>query len=200
MARRCMGCATVGGSKGETVAVLGASGGAGLAAVEIAKLMGAKVIAAASNADKLAVCRDHGADELLNYAETDVKEGLRALTDGAGVDVIYDCVGGPCAEPALRAIAWLGRYLVVGFAAGEIPKFPINLMLLKSCDVVGVFWGQEAARNPGQHRENMEQVLRWVSEGKLKPHVHATYPLEETGTAIRLLDQRVVKGKVIVTI
>ena len=186
--------------EGETVAVLGASGGAGLAAVEIAKLMGAKVIAAASNADKLAVCRDHGADELLNYAETDVKEGLREMTDGAGVDVIYDCVGGPYAEPALRAIAWLGRYLVVGFAAGEIPKFPINLMLLKSCDVVGVFWGQEAARNPGQHRENMEQVLRWASEGKRKPHVHATYPLEETGTAIRLLDQRVVKGKVIVTI
>lgn len=185
---------------GETVAVLGASGGAGLAAVEIAKLMGAKVIAAASSADKLQVCREHGADELLNYSETDVKEALRALTDGAGVDVIYDCVGGPYAEPALRAIAWLGRYLVVGFAAGDIPKFPINLMLLKSCDVVGVFWGQEAARNPGQHRENMEQVLAWVADGQLKPHVHATYPLEETGTAIRLLDQRIVKGKVIITV
>ena len=186
--------------EGETVAVLGASGGAGLAAVEISKLMGARVIAAASSADKLDVCREHGADELLNYTDTDVKEGLRSLTDGAGADVIYDCVGGPYAEPALRAIAWLGRYLVVGFAAGEIPKFPINLMLLKSCDVVGVFWGREATRNPGQHRENMEQVLRWVAAGKLKPHVHATYPLEETGTAIRLLDQRVVKGKVIVTV
>ncbi|MEM6495184.1 MAG: NADPH:quinone oxidoreductase family protein [Pseudomonadota bacterium] len=185
---------------GETVAVLGASGGAGLAAVEIAKLMGARVIAAASSADKLDVCREHGADDALNYSETNVKEGLRALTDGRGADVIYDCVGGPYAEPALRAIAWMGRYLVIGFAAGDIPKFPINLMLLKSCDVVGVFWGQEVVRNPGQHRENMEQVLRWVSEGKLKPHVHATYPLEETGTAIRLLDQRIVKGKVIVTV
>ena len=185
---------------GETVAVLGASGGAGLAAVEIAKLMGARVIAAASSSEKLDVCRDHGADELLNYSETDVKEGLRELTDGRGVDVIYDCVGGPYAEPALRAIAWMGRYLVIGFAAGDIPKFPINLMLLKSCDVVGVFWGQQVARDPGQHRENMKQVLDWVAEGKLKPHVHATYPLEETGTAIRLLDQRIVKGKVIVTV
>ena len=185
---------------GETVAVLGASGGAGLAAVEIAKLMGARVIAAASSPEKLGVCRDHGADDLLNYSETDVKEGLRALTDGRGADVIYDCVGGPYAEPALRAIAWMGRYLVIGFAAGDIPKFPINLMLLKSCDVVGVFWGQQVARDPGQHRENMEQVLDWVAEGKLKPHVYATYPLEETGTAIRLLDQRIVKGKVIVTV
>lgn len=185
---------------GETVAVLGASGGAGLAAVEIAKLMGARVIAAASSAEKLDVCKDHGADDLLNYSETDVKEGLRALTDGRGVDVIYDCVGGPYAEPALRAIAWMGRYLVIGFAAGDIPKFPINLMLLKSCDVVGVFWGQQVARDPDQHRDNMEQVLDWVAEGKLKPHVHATYPLEDTGTAIRLLDQRIVKGKVIVTV
>ena len=185
---------------GQTVAVLGASGGAGLAAVEIAKLMGARVIAAASSAEKLDVCKDHGADDLLNYSETDVKEGLRALTDGRGVDVIYDCVGGPYAEPALRAIAWMGRYLVIGFAAGDIPKFPINLMLLKSCDVVGVFWGQQVARDPDQHRDNMEQVLDWVAEGKLKPHVHATYPLEDTGTAIRLLDQRIVKGKVIVTV
>ena len=185
---------------GQTVAVLGASGGAGLAAVEIAKLMGARVIAAASSAEKLDVCKDHGADDLLNYSETDGKEGLRALTDGRGVDVIYDCVGGPYAEPALRAIAWMGRYLVIGFAAGDIPKFPINLMLLKSCDVVGVFWGQQVARDPDQHRDNMEQVLDWVAEGKLKPHVHATYPLEDTGTAIRLLDQRIVKGKVIVTV
>ena len=185
---------------GQTVAVLGASGGAGLAAVEIAKLMGARVIAAASSAEKLDVCKDHGADDLLNYSETDGKEGLRALTDGRGVDVIYECVDGPYAEPALRAIAWMGRYLVIGFAAGDIPKFPINLMLLKSCDVVGVFWGQQVARDPDQHRDNMEQVLDWVAEGKLKPHVHATYPLEDTGTAIRLLDQRIVKGKVIVTV
>ena len=185
---------------GESVAVLGASGGAGLAAVEITKLAGARVIAAASTADKLDVCREHGADELLNYSDTDVKEGLRSLTDGKGVDVIYDCVGGPYAEPALRAIAWMGRYLVVGFAAGEIPRFPINLMLLKSCDVVGVFWGQEMVRNPGQHRVNMEKVLEWIGAGSLKPHVHATYPMEETATAIKLLDQRRVKGKLVVTV
>ena len=126
---------------GQTVAVLGASGGAGLAA--------------ASSAEKLDVCKDHGADDLLNYSETDGKEGLRALTDGRGVDVIYECVDGPYAEPALKAIAWMGRYLVIGFAAGDIPKFPINLMLLKSCDVVGVFWGQQVARDPDQHRDNM---------------------------------------------
>ncbi len=185
---------------GESVAVLGAAGGAGLAAVEIAKLMGARVIAAASSQDKLAVCRQHGADLLLDYCDGDVKQALRDMTDGAGVDVIYDCVGGPYAEPALRAIAWLGRYLVVGFAAGDIPRFPINLMLLKSCDVVGVFWGQEVVRNPERHRANMEQVLSWVAAGKLKPHVHATFPLDATGEAIKLLDQRVVRGKVIVTL
>lgn len=185
---------------GETVAVLGASGGAGLAAVEVAKLMGARVIAAASSAEKLEICRQHGADELLNYSETDVKEGLRALTAGDGVDVIYDCVGGDYAEPALRAIAWMGRYLVIGFAAGDIPRFPVNLMLLKSCDVVGVFWGKEVMLNPGEHRANMEQVLAWTAAGRLQPHVHATYPLEETAEAIKLLDQRVVKGKLIVTI
>ena len=185
---------------GDTVAVLGASGGAGLAAVELAKLMGARVIAAASSEEKLSVCKDHGADLGLNYTTTDVKQGLRDLTDNRGVDIIYDCVGGPYAEPALRSIAWMGRYLVVGFAAGDIPKFPINLMLLKSCDVVGVFWGQEVVRNPAQHRANMEQVLAWVAEGRLQPHVHATYPLEQTGEAINLLDQRVVRGKVIVTI
>lgn len=185
---------------GETVAVLGASGGAGLAAVEIAKLMGAKVIALASTEDKLDVCRQHGADLLLNYSDVDIKDDLRALTDGRGVDVVYDCVGGRYAEPALRAMAWMGRYLVVGFAAGEIPKFPLNLMLLKSCDVVGVFWGQEVVRNPGHHRDNMKQVLQWVDEGRLRPHVHDTFALEQTGQAIRLLDERVVKGKLIVTV
>lgn len=185
---------------GETVAVLGASGGAGLAAVEISKLMGATVIAAASSEEKLEVCRQHGADMLLNYSENDLKQALRDLTDGRGVDVVYDCVGGPYAEPALRSIAWMGRFLVIGFAAGEIPKFPINLMLLKSCDVVGVFWGKEVELNPDMHRDNMEQVLAWVESGQLKPHVHATYPLAETAEAMKLLDQRIVKGKVIVTV
>jgi NADPH2:quinone reductase len=183
---------------GETVAVLGASGGAGLAAVEIAKLMGARVIAAASSAEKLEICRQHGADALLNYDTADLKQGLRDLTDGRGVDVIYDCVGDKYAEPALRSIAWGGRFLVIGFAAGQIPKIPINLTLLKSCSIVGVFWGEAARRDPKAHRANMQQVLAWVAEGRLKPHVHATYPLARTAEAIKSLETRRVTGKVIV--
>jgi NADPH2:quinone reductase len=183
---------------GETVAVLGASGGAGLAAVEIAKLMGARVIAAASSAEKLEICRQHGADALLNYDTADLKQGLRDLTDGRGVDVIYDCVGDKYAEPALRSIAWGGRFLVIGFAAGQIPKIPINLTLLKSCSIVGVFWGEAARRDPQVHRANMQQVLAWVAEGRLKPHVYAIYPLARTAEAIKSLETRRVTGKVIV--
>ena len=185
---------------GETVAVLGASGGAGLAAVELAKLMGARVIAVASTAEKLAVCKRHGADDLLNYAETDLKQGLRDLTDGRGVDVIYDCVGGDYAEAALRSIAWGGRFLVIGFAAGQIPKIPLNLPLLKNCSIVGVFWGEMATRHPETHRAKLGQVLTWVAEGKLKPHVHTTYPLARTAEAIKSLETRTVAGKVILTI
>jgi NADPH2:quinone reductase len=185
---------------GETVAVLGASGGAGLAAVELAKLMGARVIAVASSADKLAVCKRHGADDVLNYAEADLKQGLRDLTGGRGVDVIYDCVGGDYAEAALRSIAWGGRFLVIGFAAGQIPKIPLNLPLLKNCAIVGVFWGETTARDPENHRTNMAQVLTWVADGKLKPHVHATYPLARTAEAIKSLETRTVAGKVILTI
>jgi NADPH2:quinone reductase len=185
---------------GETVAVLGASGGAGLAAVEIAKLMGARVIAAASSAEKLELCQKHGADDVLNYSSTDLKQGLRDLTDGRGVDVVYDCVGDKYAEPALRAIAWGGRYLVIGFAAGQIPKIPLNLTLLKSCAIVGVFWGEAARRDPAGNRANMAQVLGWVAEGRLRPHVHATYPLQRTGEAIKSLETRQVVGKVIVQV
>lgn len=185
---------------GETVAVLGASGGAGLAAVEIAKLMGARVIAAASSPEKLELCKKHGADDLLNYSTTDLKKGLRDLTDGRGVDVIYDCVGDKYSEPALRSIAWGGRFLVIGFAAGQIPKIPLNLTLLKSCAIVGVFWGEAARRDPAAHRANIAQVLGWVADGRLKPHVHAVYPLERTGEAIKLLEARQVVGKVIVRI
>lgn len=186
--------------KGETVAVLGASGGAGLAAVELAKLMGARVIAAASSDDKLAICQQHGADAVLNYASQDLKQGLRDLTDGRGVDVIYDCVGGDYAEPALRSMAWGGRFLVIGFAAGSIPKIPLNLTLLKSCAIVGVFWGEAAQRDPAGHRANMAQVLAWVADGRLKPHVHARYPLERTAEAIKSLETRQVAGKVILTL
>jgi NADPH:quinone reductase len=185
---------------GESVAVLGASGGAGLAAVEIAKLMGARVIAAASSAEKLAICREHGADDLLNYATTDLKTGLRELTGGKGVDVVYDCVGGDYSEAALRAIAWGGRLLVIGFAAGAIPRIPLNLFLLKNAAAIGVFWGEMIMREPAQHRANMIEVLDWCAEGRLRPHVHATYPLERLSEAITALDKRQVTGKLIVEI
>jgi len=185
---------------GETVAVLGAAGGAGLAAVEVAKRLGARVIAVASTPEKLDVCRQHGADLLLNYTTTDLKQGLRDLTGGRGVDVIYDCVGGDYSEPALRSIAPMGRFLVVGFAAGQIPRIPLNLVLLKSCDVVGVLMGQSALRNPRRHRENIETVLKWVAAGELRPHTHAALPLTDTGEAIRMLDRREATGKVIITV
>jgi NADPH2:quinone reductase len=185
---------------GETVAVLGASGGAGLAAVELAKLMGARVIAVASSAQKLEVCRQHGADDTVNYAEADLKLALRELTGGRGVDVVYDCVGGDFAEAALRAMAWQGRFLVVGFAAGQIPRIPLNLLLLKGCDVQGVFWGEAARRDPVGHRRNMEQVLQWAAAGKLTPHVHATFPLSETAAAIAVLDRREATGKVVIAV
>ena len=185
---------------GETLAVLGASGGAGLAAVEIAKRMGARVIAVASSQDKLAVCARHGADVLLNYAETDLKQGLREATDGRGVDVVYDCVGGTYSEQALRSIAWKGRFLVIGFAAGEIPRIPLNLMLLKNCAMIGVFWGEMVLREPKTQQQNMARVLDWIAAGELDPHIHAAYPLERIGDAISSLNKRQVKGKVIVTL
>jgi NADPH2:quinone reductase len=185
---------------GETVAVLGAAGGAGLAAVEIAKLMGARVIAVASSPEKLAVTREHGADEAVNYGSADLKEGLRALTGGRGVDVVYDCVGGDSSEAALRATAWQGRFLVVGFASGDIPKIPLNLLLLKGCEAIGVFWGEAVKRDPGGHRANMRQVLDWVAEGRLNPRIHATYPLAEIRAAIAVLDRREAVGKVVLTL
>lgn len=184
---------------GETVAVLGASGGAGLAAVEIAKLMGARVIAVASSSQKLAVAKAHGADVLIDYTTSDLKLALKEATGADGVDVVYDCVGGPHVEPALRAIAWQGRYLVVGFAAGEIPKLALNLVLLKGCDVQGVFWGESVRRDPAGHRANMTDVLAWIAEGRLTPRIHATYPLADIATAIGVLDRREAVGKVVLT-
>jgi NADPH:quinone reductase len=185
---------------GETVAVLGASGGAGLAAVELAKQMGAKVIACASSDDKLAVCKSRGADVLVNYATANLKDALRDATGGQGVDVVYDCVGGPHAEPAIRAMNWSGRFLVIGFAAGEIPKIALNLLLLKNCSLVGVFWGASVQKEPKVNADNMRQIVAWVAEGKLKPHVHKVFSLAETGAAIRELDQRASTGKVIIKI
>jgi NADPH2:quinone reductase len=182
---------------GETLAVLGASGGVGLAAVELGKIMGARVIACASSADKIAFARKHGADEGIDYGKDDLKEALRRATDGRGADVIYDPVGGAYAEAALRSIAWLGRYLVIGFAAGEIPKLPLNLVLLKGCDVLGVFWGSWIQRDPAGHRANTEQLLAWCAEGKLSSHVHAVYPLADAPAALKAIAARQVMGKVI---
>ena len=183
---------------GETVLVLGAAGGIGIASIEIAKAMGARVIACASTEEKLAVCREHGADETIDYTAEDVRERIKALTNGRGVDVIVDPVGGAFTEPALRSSAWRGRLLVVGFAAGEIPKIPLNLVLLKGCAIVGVFWGDFLRREPDGFAESVAQLGRWYQEGKLKPHVSAAFPLERAADAITLMAARKVIGKVVV--
>ena len=182
---------------GETLLVLGAAGGVGLAAIEIAKVMGARVIAAASTDEKLAVCKEHGADEGINYTTEDLKERLKALTKGKGVDVVYDPVGGNYSEVALRNTAWEGRYLVVGFAAGDIPRIPLNLPLLKGCSVVGVFWGTFAARDPKGNEQNLQQLLTWFQQGKIKPLISATYSLKDAAHALNDMMQRKVKGKVV---
>lgn len=185
---------------GEWIAVTGAAGGAGLAAIEIAKLLGAQVIAVASSEDKLAICRAHGADQVVDYAREDLKQALRERTGGAGVDVVYDCVGGAAAEPALRALRWNGRFLVVGFASGDIPKLPLNLLLVKGVSALGVFWGESVKRDPAGHRENMEFVLRAVAEGRLKPLVHSSYPLDRIAEAIGVLERREAAGKVVLRV
>lgn len=183
--------------KGETLAVLGAAGGTGLAAIEIGKLMGAHVIACASSDEKCAFAKQHGADETINYAKVDLKDALKSATGGRGVDVIYDPVGGDYAESALRAIAWKGRFLVVGFAAGTIPKLPLNLTLLKGCDVVGVFWGAFTDKEPAAQAANMKQIVQWCADGKLSSHVHAVYPLAETARALKDIAARKIMGKAI---
>src|SRR6478752_2313521 len=182
---------------GETLLVLGAAGGVGLAAIEIGKILGARVIACASTDDKLAVCRAHGADETINYATEDLRERIKALTGGSGPDVVYDPVGGAYTELALRSIAWRGRLLVVGFAAGEIPKIPLNLTLLKGCSIVGVFWGDWARREPAHFAEAMGRLERWYQAGKLKPYVSETFPLERAAEALTLMSSRKVKGKLV---
>lgn len=184
--------------EGETLAVLGAAGGTGLSAVEIGKLMGARVIACASSDDKLALAREHGADETINYASEDLGRRLKDLTDGKGVDVLYDPVGDKWAEPAMRAMAWRGRYLVIGFAGGEIPKMPLNLLLLKGCDARGVFWGAFAEREPVAHRRNLERLLAWAAAGRLRAHVGEVYPPERIAEAMRSLANREAKGKLVI--
>jgi len=183
---------------GETMLVLGAAGGVGLAAIEIGKALGARVIAAASSEEKLAVCREHGADVTIDYSTQDLREAIKAATDGKGPDVIYDPVGGEYAEPAFRSIGWRGRYLVIGFANGEIPKLPFNLMLLKGASVVGVFWGEFAKREPAANAKAMRQLMGWMAEGKVRPHVSARYSLEQTAQALNDMAARKVTGKVVI--
>lgn len=182
---------------GETLLVLGAAGGVGLAAVEIGKVMGARVIAAASTNEKLAACRERGADELINYQREDLRGRLKELTGRTGVDVVYDPVGGDYSEAALRSMAWGGRFLVIGFAAGDIPKIPLNLPLLKSCSVVGVFWGASMQRDPEHGHENLGELARWFAEGKLNPLISATYPLDRAAEALADMMNRKVLGKVV---
>jgi len=185
---------------GETVVVTGAAGGAGQAAIEIAKLMGARVIAVASSPEKCAFAKAAGADETIEFPGTDLKAAVRALTDGNGADVVYDCIGGAASEPLVRVLAWQGRFLVVGFAAGEIPKIPLNLLLLRGAEMAGVFWGEAVRRAPERHRAKMLQVLDWVAAGRLKPRIHGTYPLDQIGEALSVLERREATGKVVVTI
>lgn len=184
--------------KGETLVVLGASGGVGLAAVELGKLMGAQVIACASTQEKLDLCKDRGADMGINYSNEDLKTRIKELTDGKGADVIYDPIGDRFSEPALRAIAWEGRYLVVGFAAGEIAKIPLNLPLLKGCQIVGVFWGSWAMQFPNDNMQNTMELMQWYSKGTITPHIHGCYRLHETHKAMEEMMARKVKGKVVI--
>jgi NADPH2:quinone reductase len=184
---------------GETMLVLGAAGGVGLAAIQLGKAMGARVIAAASSDAKLKVCRDNGADEVINYGSEDLRARVKVLTAGKGLDVVYDPVGGPYSEPALRDMAWKGRFLVVGFAAGDIPRVPLNLTLLKGCSIVGVFWGAFTRNEPEHNRENNWELMAMYAAGKVKPHIHATYPLERASEALNEVLNKRVTGKVVLT-
>ncbi|WP_414472402.1 NADPH:quinone oxidoreductase family protein [Microvirga sp. M2] len=184
---------------GETLLVLGAAGGVGLTAVELGKCMGARVIAAASSDDKLALCRSYGADETINYSREDLRHRIKDITEGKGVDVIYDPVGGTITETALRSLALFGRHLVIGFAAGDIPKIPLNLLLLKQSSLIGVFWGAHARAAPDKNAENVAELLRWFAEGKLRPHIFASYPIERFNEALDLVMERSVQGKVVLT-
>lgn len=183
---------------GETVLVLGAAGGIGTATIELAKAMGARVIAAASTADKLATCRDLGADVLINYQEQNLREEIKRCTGGQGVDVVMDPVGGELAEQALRAMAWRGRYLVVGFADGQIPRLPLNLVLLKGCALIGVFWGDFIRREPQAARQDLADLMAWLQQGRIKPLISGRYSLTQASQAILELSQRRARGKLVV--
>jgi len=184
---------------GETLLVLGAAGGVGLAAVEIGKVMGATVIAAASSPDKLALCKAHGADALIDYSREDLRTRIKQITNGQGIDVVYDPVGGALAEQSIRGLRRYGRYLVVGFATGEIPKLPLNLLLLKTAAAIGVFWGQFVENEPQRNAENLRELFAWHAAGKLHPHVSVTFPFEQTAAAIQHVADRKALGKVVIT-
>jgi NADPH2:quinone reductase len=183
---------------GETLAVLGASGGVGLAAVELGKQMGARVIACASTDDKLALARQHGADEVVNYEKEPLRDALKRVGGQHGIDVVFDPVGGPYSEPAVRSLAWEGRHLVVGFAAGDIPKLPLNLVLLKNCAVLGVFWGAWVRHDPAAYQAAIVELARWCAQGKLSCYIQKVYPLAETPQAINALAERKAMGKLVV--
>src|SRR5688572_12558112 len=185
-------------AKGETLLVLGAAGGTGLAAVELGKLLGARVIAAASSPEKLAVCREHGADEAIDYTKEELREGIKRITGAAGVDVVYDPVGGAYTEAAFRSLAWKGRLLVIGFTAGEIPKIPLNLPLLKGASIVGVFLGGFTEREPAAAREDMREIVEMLAAGRIRPHISNRYPLERGVEALREVAERRAKGKVLI--
>jgi NADPH2:quinone reductase len=183
----------------ETLLVLGAGGGVGLAAVELGRVMGARVIAAASSMEKLALCQEYGADATVNYATENLKDRVKELTDGRGADVIYDPVGGDYFDQAMRCINWNGRVLVIGFASGRIPQLPVNLALLKGCSVVGVFWGAFTAREPEANAENLAELGRWVEDGTIKPYVCMTFPLERVAQALTAIERREARGKIVLT-
>jgi NADPH2:quinone reductase len=182
---------------GETLLVLGAAGGVGLAAVELGKVMGARVIAAASTDEKLELCKKYGADEVINYSREKIRDRVKELTGGKGADVIYDPVGGDAFDEAIRCINWEGRLLVIGFASGRIPQLPANLALLKGCQIVGVFWGDFTRREPELHRENLAEMMRWFEEGKLHPHISATYRMDQAADALNDMMNRKVQGKAV---
>ena len=183
---------------GETLMVLGAAGGVGLAAVQLGKLMGAKVIACASTDDKLATCRQYGADVAINYSKNNLRDAVKEIVGDRGIDVILDPVGGAYAEPAVRSMAWGGRYLIVGFTAGEISRIPLNLPLLKGCALVGVAWDTYSRRNPAGGRTNIAELIAWIQDGRLKPILTAEYPLAETARALDDVRLRKVQGKIVI--
>jgi NADPH2:quinone reductase len=185
--------------QGEALLVLGASGGVGIAAIEIGKALGARVIAAASSEQKRSICREHGADEVIDYTVGDLKPMLAALTAGKGVDVVFDPVGGAFTEAALRNCAWRGRHLVIGFANGQIPRLPANLLLLKGCSLIGVFWGRYVKSEPAAWARDLATLFLWLRQGRLRPHIAGCYPLERGAEALAALLGRRACGKLVIT-